>query len=83
MHGPNKLECYIALVWNGLPVTTPLAYQAYLQVIKKMKGLIIRPQICMFCIFKISFTFSNFAFNDYSHIYLISTWHVLRHVLHQ
>ncbi len=27
MNGPNKLECYITMCWNGLPVASTLAYQ--------------------------------------------------------
>ncbi len=36
MNGPNKLEFYIELDWKGLPGTDILAYQADLQVTKKM-----------------------------------------------
>jgi hypothetical protein len=36
-NGLNKLECYIALDWKGLPRTNTLAYWAHLKVTKKMK----------------------------------------------
>jgi len=28
-NGPNKLECYIAVCWKGLPETNTLAYWAH------------------------------------------------------
>jgi hypothetical protein len=37
MYGPNKLECYIALVRKGFPEANTLAYWALLLVTKKME----------------------------------------------
>ncbi len=39
MNEPNKVECYITIVWKGLPLANTLAYWTNLQVLKKMKPL--------------------------------------------
>jgi hypothetical protein len=31
MNSPNKLQCYITLVWKGLPVANTLTYWAHSQ----------------------------------------------------
>ncbi len=34
-NGPNKLECYIAIGWVGVPGTNTLAFEAHSYVTKK------------------------------------------------
>jgi hypothetical protein len=66
---------YTSLEW--LASDNPFSLSGLFASYKENKRVDNTDPDLLFCVFKISFIFSNFAFIDYSHIYLISTWHVL------
>ncbi len=44
-NGPSKLECYVTIVWKGLPTTNTLAYYAYFPSCKENEVLWIQLQV--------------------------------------